>query len=97
MICCKLLDILNPNNEAGRITLISRMGADKVAAKLPPLVRAVERSGHKVVWLCDPMHGNTDQHPGQGEDPEFRFHPPGSARASSISTPPRAPGPAACT
>jgi 3-deoxy-7-phosphoheptulonate synthase len=54
-----LLDILNPNNEAGRITLISRMGADKVTAKLPPLVRAVERSGHKVVWLCDPMHGNT--------------------------------------
>jgi 3-deoxy-7-phosphoheptulonate synthase len=55
----KLLDILNPQNEPGRITLISRMGADKVATKLPPLVRAVERSGHKVVWLCDPMHGNT--------------------------------------
>jgi 3-deoxy-7-phosphoheptulonate synthase len=55
----KLLDILNPGNEAGRITLISRMGVDKVAARLPPLVRAVERSGHKVVWLCDPMHGNT--------------------------------------
>jgi 3-deoxy-7-phosphoheptulonate synthase len=55
----KLLDILNPQNEAGRITLISRMGAEKVGAKLPPLVRAVERAGHKVVWLCDPMHGNT--------------------------------------
>jgi 3-deoxy-7-phosphoheptulonate synthase len=55
----KLLDILNPRNEAGRITLISRMGADKVGAKLPPLVRAVERAGHKVVWLSDPMHGNT--------------------------------------
>lgn len=55
----KLLDILNPKNEAGRITLISRMGADKVGAKLPPLVRAVERAGHKVVWLSDPMHGNT--------------------------------------
>jgi 3-deoxy-7-phosphoheptulonate synthase len=55
----KILDILNPANEAGRITLISRMGADKVGAKLPPLVRAVQRSGHKVVWLCDPMHGNT--------------------------------------
>jgi len=55
----RLLDILNPRNEAGRITLISRMGADKVEARLPPLVRAVERSGHKVVWLCDPMHGNT--------------------------------------
>jgi 3-deoxy-7-phosphoheptulonate synthase len=55
----KLLDILNPANEPGRITLISRMGADKIAVKLPPLIRAVERSGHKVVWLSDPMHGNT--------------------------------------
>jgi 3-deoxy-7-phosphoheptulonate synthase len=55
----KLLDVLNPRNEAGRITLISRMGADKVGARLPPLVHAVERTGHKVVWLCDPMHGNT--------------------------------------
>ena len=55
----RLLDILNPANEAGRMTLISRMGAEKVGARLPALVRAVERSGHKVVWLCDPMHGNT--------------------------------------
>jgi len=55
----RILEILNPANEAGRITLISRMGADKVADKLPPLVRAVKRAGHKVVWLCDPMHGNT--------------------------------------
>ncbi|MDR3538105.1 MAG: 3-deoxy-7-phosphoheptulonate synthase class II [Acetobacteraceae bacterium] len=55
----RILDVLNPANEPGRITLISRMGAEKVAAKLPPLVRAVERAGHKVVWLCDPMHGNT--------------------------------------
>ncbi len=55
----KLLDILNPRNEAGRITLISRMGADKVLEKLPPLVRAVDQSGHKVLWICDPMHGNT--------------------------------------
>jgi 3-deoxy-7-phosphoheptulonate synthase len=55
----RILDILNPANEAGRITLITRMGADKIAEKLPPLVRAVERSGQKVVWLSDPMHGNT--------------------------------------
>jgi len=55
----RLLDILNPDNEAGRVTLISRMGAEKVAETLPPLVRAVERAGHKVVWLSDPMHGNT--------------------------------------
>jgi 3-deoxy-7-phosphoheptulonate synthase len=55
----RILDILNPRNEAGRITLITRMGADKIGAKLPPLVHAVQRSGHKVVWLSDPMHGNT--------------------------------------
>jgi 3-deoxy-7-phosphoheptulonate synthase len=55
----RILDVLNPANEAGRITLISRMGADKVAARLPALVRAVEREGRKVVWVCDPMHGNT--------------------------------------
>ena len=55
----RILDVLNPDNEAGRITLISRMGADKVGARLPPLVRAVEKAGRKVVWLCDPMHGNT--------------------------------------
>src|SRR4051794_21579714 len=55
----KLLDVLNPENEAGRITLISRMGADKVTARLPGLIRAVEREGRKVLWLCDPMHGNT--------------------------------------
>ena len=55
----KLLDTLNPSNEPGRITLISRMGADKVQEKLPQLVRAVQKSGHQVVWSCDPMHGNT--------------------------------------
>jgi 3-deoxy-7-phosphoheptulonate synthase len=54
-----LLETLNPQDEPGRITLISRMGADHVASKLPPLLRAVRRSGRPVVWLCDPMHGNT--------------------------------------
>ncbi len=54
----RLLDTLNPAREAGRITLISRFGHDKVEAGLPPLVRAVKREGHDVVWSCDPMHGN---------------------------------------
>ncbi len=54
----KLLDTLNPAREPGRITLISRFGDDKVEAGLPPLVRAVQREGHTVVWSCDPMHGN---------------------------------------
>jgi len=52
------LDLLNPGREAGRITLISRFGDDKVEAGLAPLVRAVKREGHPVVWSCDPMHGN---------------------------------------
>jgi 3-deoxy-7-phosphoheptulonate synthase len=55
----RLLDILNPANEPGRMTLISRMGADRVAAHLPPLIRAVQREGRMVGWCCDPMHGNT--------------------------------------
>ncbi len=53
------LDTLNPANEPGRITLISRMGAGQVREKLSPLVRAVARAGKKVVWISDPMHGNT--------------------------------------
>jgi 3-deoxy-7-phosphoheptulonate synthase len=55
----RLIETLNPVNEPGRIVMIVRMGADKVADKLPPLVRAVKRAGHTVVWSCDPMHGNT--------------------------------------
>ncbi len=55
----KLIDILNPDNEAGRLTLICRHGADKAADLLPALIRAVKREGKVVVWSCDPMHGNT--------------------------------------
>jgi len=54
-----LIDGLNPANEAGRLTLICRFGADKVGDHLPGLIRAVQREGRKVVWVCDPMHGNT--------------------------------------
>lgn len=55
----KLIDLLNPENEAGRLTLIARFGHDKVGDHLPKLIRAVEKEGRKVVWSCDPMHGNT--------------------------------------
>lgn len=55
----RLLDILNPTQLPGRITLIARMGAEKITELLPPLVRAVKASGHHVVWSSDPMHGNT--------------------------------------
>ena len=54
----RMLDTLNPAREAGRITLISRFGNDKVRESLPRLVRAVQREGHPVLWSCDPMHGN---------------------------------------
>ena len=54
----RMLDGLNPSREAGRITLISRYGYDKVESGLPALVRAVQREGHPVIWSCDPMHGN---------------------------------------
>jgi 3-deoxy-7-phosphoheptulonate synthase len=55
----KLIDLLNPENEPGRLALICRFGADKVFDRLPALVRAVKREGRAVVWSCDPMHGNT--------------------------------------
>ncbi|MEC5322396.1 class II 3-deoxy-7-phosphoheptulonate synthase [Aurantimonas sp. A3-2-R12] len=55
----RLIDKLNPENKAGRLTLITRFGHEKVEAHLPKLIRAVEKEGRKVVWSCDPMHGNT--------------------------------------
>ncbi len=55
----RLIDILNPRNDAGRLTLIARFGAGKVGDHLPRLIKAVEREGKAVVWSCDPMHGNT--------------------------------------
>ncbi|HEU5046377.1 MAG TPA: 3-deoxy-7-phosphoheptulonate synthase class II [Rickettsiales bacterium] len=58
-----LCDILNPENEPGRLTLICRMGAEKIDQFLPPLVRAVRDAGKSVVWSCDPMHGNTIKSP----------------------------------
>lgn len=54
-----LCRILNPDNEPGRMTLIHRMGAGKIADALPPLIEAVRNAGHRVLWMCDPMHGNT--------------------------------------
>ncbi|MBM3565637.1 MAG: 3-deoxy-7-phosphoheptulonate synthase class II [Alphaproteobacteria bacterium] len=55
----RLMDILDPGNEPGRLTVIARMGADQVEAKLPHLLRAAKREGRRVVWVCDPMHANT--------------------------------------
>ena len=55
----KLLDIINPENEAGKITLICRFGHDKIRDALPKLVKPFINSDHKLIWSCDPMHGNT--------------------------------------
>ena len=55
----RLIDILNPENKPGRLTLIARFGSDKVAEKFPKLLRRVASEGRTVVWSCDPMHGNT--------------------------------------
>jgi 3-deoxy-7-phosphoheptulonate synthase len=55
----RLVDVLNPENRAGRLTLISRMGDQLVSDRLPPLIDVLRDEGRDVVWACDPMHGNT--------------------------------------
>ncbi len=57
----RLVDVLNPDNVPGRLTLISRMGHELITEKLPPLVGALRDEGQRVLWTCDPMHGNTFQ------------------------------------
>jgi 3-deoxy-7-phosphoheptulonate synthase len=56
----RLVEALNPDDEPGRLTLIHRMGAAQVGARLAPLLEAVRREGRRVLWVCDPMHGNTE-------------------------------------
>ncbi len=56
----RLVDLLNPDDEPGRLGLICRMGAAAVADRLPRLLEAVRREGRRVLWICDPMHGNTE-------------------------------------
>jgi 3-deoxy-7-phosphoheptulonate synthase len=56
----RLVAALNPGNEPGRLTLIHRMGADKIEQALPALVHSMQREGHRILWICDPMHGNTE-------------------------------------
>jgi 3-deoxy-7-phosphoheptulonate synthase len=55
----KIITRLNPDNEAGRLTIINRFGADKIGQYLPQLAREMKKEGFQIVWSCDPMHGNT--------------------------------------
>ena len=55
----KIIDLINPDNIPGRVTLICRMGADKISSILPDIIRTIKKTDSKVVWACDPMHGNT--------------------------------------
>jgi 3-deoxy-7-phosphoheptulonate synthase len=55
-----LIRVLNPNNEPGRLTLIHRFGMKSIEESLPKLIRAVRETGSPVLWVCDPMHGNTE-------------------------------------
>ena len=57
----ELIDILNPDDEPGRLTLIHRMGAGGIGQQLPRLIEAVKANGRRVLWVCDPMHGNTEK------------------------------------
>ncbi|KZZ98075.1 phospho-2-dehydro-3-deoxyheptonate aldolase, class II [Ascosphaera apis ARSEF 7405] len=66
-----LLDVVNPNKEIGKVTLISRYGASKIAQFLPDHIKAVKASGHIPVWQCDPMHGNTRSTPSGVKTREF--------------------------
>src|SRR5918995_6384686 len=59
----ELVRVLNPDNEPGRLTLIHRFGADRIEAALPAMIRAVRDRGRHVLWICDPMHGNTETTP----------------------------------
>jgi 3-deoxy-7-phosphoheptulonate synthase len=58
-----LVRVLNPDDEPGRLTLIHRFGARRIDAALPAMIRAVRDGGRKVLWVCDPMHGNTETTP----------------------------------
>ena len=86
----RLIDILNPKDEAGRLTLICRFGADKIEKHLPKLIRAVQKAGRKVVWACDPMHGNTVTAANGYKTRPFDQHRRARWSASSTSIAPKA-------
>ena len=93
----ELCETLNPERVPGRLTLISRMGADDVEERLRRCLRAVTDAGHPVVWACDPMHGNTYVAPSGRKTRHFDDDRAARSPASSRRTAPRGRGPAAST
>ena len=89
-----ICDKLNPDRIAGRLTLITRMGADVIQERLPKLLLAARDAGHPVVWVCDPMHGNTFSTEDGTKNQAFRRHPCERSAASSPRTAKAEPGPA---
>jgi 3-deoxy-7-phosphoheptulonate synthase len=67
----QLVQRLDPEHQDGRVTLVSRMGSGAIRDRLPPIIDAVTRSGHRVVWQCDPMHGNTEDSPSGRKTRQF--------------------------
>ncbi len=81
-----LVDVLHPHDEPGRLTFIHRFGASQVEEGLPRLVEAVRATGRSVLWVCDPMHGNTEIDGDRRQDAALREHPRASSRRPSTST-----------
>ena len=73
-LAVEYVERLDPHNVPGRLTLVSRMGNDKVRDVLPPIIEKVQASGHQVIWQCDPMHGNTHESLDRLQDPALRPH-----------------------
>ena len=95
-LAVEYVERLDPRNEPGRLTLISRMGNGQVRELLPPIIEKVEASGHKVIWQCDPMHGNTEESR-RATRPDTSTASSTRCRASSRSTTNSAPTPAGST
>ena len=73
--CRNWSQVLNPQNQPGRLTLIHRFGAKDIEQRLPGMIEAVRATGAQVLWVCDPMHGNTETTAGRHQDPPLRQHP----------------------
>ncbi len=93
----ELVTRLNPQNQPGRLTLIHRFGAKDIEQSLPRAIEAVRRTGHTVLWCCDPMHGNTETTHRRAQDAPLREHSQGARSGVPHPRASSAPTWAACT